>query len=148
MEDDATMQEIEKELHILKTELISHEELGLVKNYMLGALLGSLENVFSHADKFKNVYFSDLDFEYYDRYTQVVRTITDKEILDNERFTNLGVVTNYPKKSKENLQLVLTQIDNLFKTDNITKTDIIETIKKIIPNFNHITTGKSLDNRM
>ncbi len=78
----ATMQEIEKELHILKTELISHEELGLVKNYMLGALLGSLENVFSHADKFKNVYFSDLDYEYYDRYTQVVRTITDKEILD------------------------------------------------------------------
>jgi FlaA1/EpsC-like NDP-sugar epimerase len=73
---------------------------------------------------------------------------TDNETLDNDRFTNLGVVTNYPKKSKENLKIVLDQIDNLFKTDDITKTDIIEMIKNIIPNFNHITTGKSLDNRM
>jgi FlaA1/EpsC-like NDP-sugar epimerase len=73
---------------------------------------------------------------------------TENESLDNNRFTNLGVVTNYPKKSKENLKVVLDQIEELFKTDDITKTDIIETIKNIIPNFNHITTGKSLDNRM
>ncbi len=73
---------------------------------------------------------------------------TENESLDNERFTSLGVVTNYPKKSKENLKVVLDEIDNLFKTDNLTKSDIIETIKNIIPNFNHITTGKSLDNRM
>lgn len=73
---------------------------------------------------------------------------TDNETLDNERFANLGVVTNYPKKSKENLKVVLDQIEHLFKTEDITKTDIIEMIKNIIPNFNHITTGKSLDNRM
>ena len=75
------MAEIEKEINILKTELISDEELSLVKNYMLGSLLGSLENVFSHADKFKNVYLSGLDFEYYDRYTEVVRNITAKDVL-------------------------------------------------------------------
>jgi FlaA1/EpsC-like NDP-sugar epimerase len=73
---------------------------------------------------------------------------TEQESLDNDRFKNLGVVTNYPQKSKENLRHVLDQIENLFKSDDITKTDIIETIKNIIPNFNHITTGKSLDNRM
>jgi FlaA1/EpsC-like NDP-sugar epimerase len=73
---------------------------------------------------------------------------TDNETLDNDRFTNLGVVTNYPKKSKENLKVLLDQIESLFKTEDITKTDIIEMIKNIIPNFNHITTGKSLDNRM
>jgi zinc protease len=78
---NATMTEIEKEINILKTELISDEELSLVKNYMLGSLLGSLENVFSHADKFKNVYFSGLDFEYYDRYTEVIRSITPQQIL-------------------------------------------------------------------
>jgi FlaA1/EpsC-like NDP-sugar epimerase len=73
---------------------------------------------------------------------------TENESRDNERFLNLGVVTNYPKKSKENLSLVLNELDSLFSSENITKTDIIETIKNIIPNFNHITTGKSLDNRM
>jgi FlaA1/EpsC-like NDP-sugar epimerase len=73
---------------------------------------------------------------------------TASEQLDNSRFTNLGVVTNYPKKTKENLKIVLDQIEDLFKTADVTKTDIIEMIKNIIPNFNHITTGKSLDNRM
>lgn len=73
---------------------------------------------------------------------------TESETLDNARFKNLGVVTNYPKKSKENLQIVLNKIDDLFKADDVSKTDIIEMVKNIIPNFNHISTGKSLDNRM
>jgi len=75
------MNEIEKEINILKTELISEEELSLVKNYMLGSLLGSLENVFSHADKFKNVHFSGLELDYYDRYTEAIRTVTAKDVL-------------------------------------------------------------------
>jgi len=73
--------EIEKEINLLKTELIPDDELALVRNYMLGSLLGSLENVFSHADKFKNLYFSGLDYAYYDRYTQIVKTVTADELL-------------------------------------------------------------------
>jgi len=73
--------EIEKEINLLKTDLVPAEELSLVRNYMLGSLLGSLENVFSHADKFKNLYFSGLDYEYYDRYTDVVKSITAGELL-------------------------------------------------------------------
>ena len=77
----AAVSEIEKEINILKTELIPDEELALVKNYMLGSLLGSLENVFSHADKFKNLYFSGLGYDYYDRYTDTVKTITSDDLL-------------------------------------------------------------------
>jgi zinc protease len=73
--------EIEKEINLLKTELIAEEELSLVRNYMLGSLLGSLENVFSHADKFKNLYFSGIGYEYYDRYTNVVKNVTAEELL-------------------------------------------------------------------
>jgi zinc protease len=73
--------EIEKEINILKTELIPEEELGLVRNYLLGSLLGSLENVFSHADKFKMLHFAGLGYEYYDRYTEIVKTITADELL-------------------------------------------------------------------
>lgn len=77
----AAVGEIEKEINILKTELVPDEELALVKNYMLGSLLGSLENVFSHADKFKNLCFSGLGYEYYDRYTDTVKTITADKLL-------------------------------------------------------------------
>ena len=76
------LSEIEKEINRLKTELVPQEELDLVRNYMLGSLLGSLENVFSHADKFKNIYFSDLDYSYYDRYTNVIKAVTPQDILD------------------------------------------------------------------
>jgi len=77
----AAVTEIEKEINILKTELIPDEELALVKNYMLGSLLGSLENVFSHADKFKSLFVAGLGYEYYDRYTDVVKTITSDDLL-------------------------------------------------------------------
>jgi len=78
----AAVNEIEKEINLLKTDLIPDEELSLVRNYMLGSLLGSLENVFSHADKFKNLYFSDLGYDYYDRYTETVKTITSAQLLE------------------------------------------------------------------
>ncbi len=76
----AAVDEIEKEINLLKTDLIPDDELDLVRNYMLGSLLGSLENVFSHADKFKNLYFAGLDYDYYERYTRVVKTVTAPEL--------------------------------------------------------------------
>ena len=77
---DSALQEIDKEIDILKSELVPDEELNLVRNYMLGSMLGSLENAFSHADKFKNVYFSGLDHRYYADYIQTVKRITPLEI--------------------------------------------------------------------
>ena len=78
----AAVAEIEKEINLLKSELIPEEELSLVRNYMLGSLLGSLENVFSHADKFKNLYFADLDYDYYDRYVNAVKTVTAEHLKE------------------------------------------------------------------
>ncbi|RCH56118.1 insulinase family protein [Mucilaginibacter hurinus] len=76
----AAMTEIEKEITLLKTDLIPDEEVNLVRNYMLGSLLGSLENVFSHADKFKNLYFSGLGYDYYERYVHVIKTVSATEL--------------------------------------------------------------------
>lgn len=78
----SALQEIEKEVNLLKTEAVGAEELNLVRNYMLGSMLGSLENAFSHADKFKNIYFSGLDYDYYQKYIQTVKTISPEEIKD------------------------------------------------------------------
>lgn len=72
----SALEEIEKEINLLKTELVEQQELELVRSYMLGSMLGSLENAFSHADKFKNVYFSGLDYGYYENYIRTVKTIS------------------------------------------------------------------------
>jgi zinc protease len=74
------MFEIEKEVNILKEQEVSEGELDLVRNYMLGSMLGSLENALSHADKFKNIYFSGLQYDYYDDYIRIVRNITPEDI--------------------------------------------------------------------
>lgn len=73
--------EIRKEINTLREHLVPDEELHRVRNYMLGSFLGSLENAFSHADKFKNIHFSGLDYSYYTRYIETVRHITPKELL-------------------------------------------------------------------
>jgi zinc protease len=78
--------EIEKEINLLKTELISEEELSLVRNYMLGSLLGSLENVFSHADKFKIIHFAGLNYDYYTCYTNVIKSVTAEDLLQLANF--------------------------------------------------------------
>lgn len=77
-----TLIQIEKEIHRMKTELVSEEELTLVKNYLLGAMLGSLESIFSHVDKFKAVYFSDLELAYYARYTEVIKTMNSEKVME------------------------------------------------------------------
>lgn len=76
------LKEIEKEVHLLRQDLVADEELDLVKNYMLGSMLGSLENAFSHADKFKNIHFFGLDYSYYSNYVETVKNITAQDLKE------------------------------------------------------------------
>lgn len=86
--------EIENEVNLLRSDLIPEEELALVRNYMLGSLLGSLENAFSHADKFKNIYFAGLDYNYYDNYIHTVKNISAEQLkaIANQ-YLNWNVMT-------------------------------------------------------
>lgn len=76
----ATLTEIEKEITTLRNELADVEEIELVKNYMAGSMLGSLESIFSHADKFKSALFSGMDLTYYERYLQQVKVMTPEKV--------------------------------------------------------------------
>ena len=76
------LKEIFKEIELLKQELVSEEELNLVRNYMLGSMLGSLENIMSHADKFKNIHFSGLGYDYYSNYIATVKSISAEKIME------------------------------------------------------------------
>ncbi|QNL48903.1 insulinase family protein [Olivibacter sp. SDN3] len=77
----ATLEEIEKEINRLKSEKVPLEELNLVKNYIAGTFLGSLENVFSHVDKFKNIYFNGLDMNFYTRHLAIIKNSDTEDIL-------------------------------------------------------------------
>ena len=79
---DATLTEIEKEIEILRTELATEEELDLVKNYLSGSMLGSLESIFSHADKFKNVLLANMDLTYYDHYMNEINAMTPEKVKE------------------------------------------------------------------
>ncbi|GAA4787999.1 pitrilysin family protein [Olivibacter ginsenosidimutans] len=76
-----TLTEIESEINRLRTSPIENEELDLVKNYIGGTFLGSLENVFSHVDKFKNVHTVGLDLTYYKNHLDVIKRSTADDIL-------------------------------------------------------------------
>ncbi len=79
---DSAINEIHFEINRLRTELVPQEELDLVKNYLLGSFLGSIENVFSYADKFKGIYTYGLDYSYYEHYFEKVKAVNSQRIMD------------------------------------------------------------------
>ncbi|MCY4779199.1 pitrilysin family protein [Sphingobacterium sp. UT-1RO-CII-1] len=76
-----TMLEIEKEFDILCSIVPDEAEVELVRNYILGSMMGSLESIFSHADKFKAVYFYGMTNDYYKQYNTVIRSMTAEKVL-------------------------------------------------------------------
>ncbi len=72
--------EIYKELKKLRTDLISENELNLVRNYMLGALLRNADGPFALADRFKALLEYDLTEEYYVSFVETINNITPKEL--------------------------------------------------------------------
>lgn len=73
---------------------------------------------------------------------------TEKEVLDNDSFFNLGVVKNSKKRSIEEIDAIFNQLHTLFESQNITKAAIVNVLKEYLPNFEHIETGKGLDSKM
>ena len=73
---------------------------------------------------------------------------TEKEILDNDSFINLGVVKNSRKRTIQEIDLIFDQLHQLFESKEVTKAAIVDILKVYLPNFEHIETGKGLDSKM
>lgn len=67
--------------------------------------------------------------------------------IDLESFKQLGIVKDAPKPEAETIQSIMKEFDGLFKGE-ISKSDIITVLDKHLPGFNHIETGKNLDDKM
>lgn len=67
--------EIYKEIELLRTKPVNEVELNTVKNYMAGRLLSSVDTPFALAEKFKNVYLYGLNYDFYKSYLDFINTI-------------------------------------------------------------------------
>ena len=73
---------------------------------------------------------------------------TDKEVLDMNRFHNLGVIKNEASFSSDILDNFLEVIQELRAQTVWEKTPIVDLFNEMIPDFDHKETGKYLDGRM
>jgi predicted Zn-dependent peptidase len=76
----ATIEEVYKEMKILRETLVEEEELKLVKNYMLGALLGDLDGPFQIIGRWKTYILNDLTSDYFYNTIKVVREIQPEQL--------------------------------------------------------------------
>lgn len=77
--------EVYKEIDKLQQEVVSEEELRIVKNYMVGEMSRSYESPFSLSDAWMFIYTSQLDDDYYERSLEAIKTVTANELLDLAR---------------------------------------------------------------
>ena len=77
---EATIDEVYKEMRILQEELVDEEELLLVKNYMLGTILGDLDGPFQVIGRWKNYILNGLDESYFYNAINTIKTIEAGEI--------------------------------------------------------------------
>ena len=73
---------------------------------------------------------------------------TDNEILDMDRFQNLGVIKNEANFSSDMLDNFLEVIHDLRTQTVWEKAPIVDLFNEMIPDFDHKETGKYLDGRM
>lgn len=73
---------------------------------------------------------------------------TDKETLDMQRFSNLGVIKNEPIYDETKLALFEQTITKMKQNKQWTKQQIVELFHQMIPDFGHKETGKYLDGKM
>lgn len=95
----ATIEEVYKEMAILCNEPVKPGELDLVRNYMIGSLLGDLDGPFQIIARWKNYILNGLTDAYFYDSIQTVQSVTAEELqelakkyLNPEEFYELVVV--------------------------------------------------------
>ena len=73
---------------------------------------------------------------------------TFEDEVNFDLYESIGVVTNSLKPSFSEMEVTINEIETLFKRESYNKEDVIKIMNKILPNFNHIETGKTLDQKM
>jgi predicted Zn-dependent peptidase len=96
---EKTVQEVYHEMKVLRDEVVSDEELLLVKNYLIGTILGDLDGPFHIIGRWKNIILNNLPEDYFVTSVDAVKKVTPAELqalankyLQPEAFYELVVV--------------------------------------------------------
>lgn len=76
----SAIEDIKLEIKRLRTELVSIEELTLVKNYMLGDLLRAFDGPFEISSSYRSIIDFDLDSEYLNNAIKIIKSVTPEEL--------------------------------------------------------------------
>lgn len=76
------LDEIYNELERLRREPIPDEEMKLVRNYIQGAFLRSVDGPFALAEKFKSIMEYGLGYDYFEQFLHTVKTISPAELQE------------------------------------------------------------------
>ena len=77
---EATITEVYKEMQDLREELVDEEELMLVRNYMMGIILGDLDGPFQLIARWKNIILNNLDEAYFYNSINTIKTVSAEEL--------------------------------------------------------------------
>ena len=70
------------------------------------------------------------------------------EKLDMNRFKSLGVIEEVAKRPMNEIDSFFAEMEHIFAKADFTKEEVVQAIKKFIPNFEHEEKGKNLDQKM
>lgn len=70
------------------------------------------------------------------------------EKINMGRFMALGVVEETTRRPMSEINQFFDELENIFAFPEFTKTQVVESIKRFIPNFEHDEKGKNLDQKM
>ena len=87
---EATLREIHTEADRLRQDLVPATELDMVRNYLIGTLLTSLDGPFNLASIYQNLLAEDVPFDYFERLVATVQQITPEQLRELAgRYLNL-----------------------------------------------------------
>ena len=96
---EAAISEVYKEMKRLQDEPVGEDEMQLVRNYMMGSILGDLDGPFHIIARWKNYVLNDLTGDYFYNAINTIRTVSPEELqqlakkyLNPDEFYELVVV--------------------------------------------------------
>lgn len=70
------------------------------------------------------------------------------EKLDMNRFQGIGIIEESEHRSMADIDTFFAEMEDIFANPSFTKEEVVEAIKRFIPNFEHEEKGKNLDQKM
>lgn len=79
---EAAITEVYKEMKKLTEEKVADDELLLVRNYMMGGILGDLDGPFHIIARWKNIVLHNLSEQYFYDSINTIKTISSEEVIE------------------------------------------------------------------